>query len=120
MEYQPNEILEQILRYLSNLNLMVTIRVCKRWQNLIENKICYQEMMPSIEKCIINEDYYHMRSYLNVSPTFEQKNLIEITKNQILMNYYEIKYDNHSKEQSFIEYSRTGNVDVINYLLKIG
>jgi len=64
MDSQPIEILEYILRYLPNLDLTISRQVSKKWRHLIETKILFKQIHPTIEECIIELDYYHFKNFI--------------------------------------------------------
>src|SRR5580704_2903631 len=82
---QPNEILIHILKYVPNLDLTISRRVCKKWRYLIETKVLFKQITPSIEECFILPDYFHFRKYLNMSLQHHQKSLLWFTQNKIFM-----------------------------------
>jgi ankyrin repeat protein len=121
MDQQPNEILEYMLKYLSNLDLTVSIRVNKKWKNLIEKKILYKKVHPSIEECIIDSDFYHMRKYKNIQINHSQKQLIKLTNDKILIKHFRIVENIKIEIDSLlIEYSRIGQINAVKYLLNKG
>jgi ankyrin repeat protein len=123
MELQPIEILEHILRFVPNLYLTRCIRINKKWKNLIENKILFIEIPPTMEACIINLDYYHFRRYLNEPFDEYQLQLIKLVNSEILIKYFfKGRADDLeiNKNNLFIEYCTRNQVEAVTFLLDNG
>jgi ankyrin repeat protein len=122
MELQIIDILCEILSHLDNLNLTRFRKVNKTWKNIIENKILFLEIWPSIEHCIIAEDYYHFTKYINASLNLNQRGLIKITENKIFNKLITskilfIRWYNDSTNL-LMYYSRIGDLNVVKFLLE--
>jgi ankyrin repeat protein len=121
MNSQPNEIICLILGHFNNLNLTIYRRVNKTWKNLIENKILYKEIHPTIEQCIINLDFYHFIKYIACKINSEQKQLIKLMGDPILIEYFEVDYKMIvDKNKLLIKYASDGKIDIVSFLLWCG
>jgi ankyrin repeat protein len=133
MNKQPDEIICVILKYLSNLDLTIYRRVNRLWKNLIETQVLYLDKQPSIETCIITEDYYHYRVYLKAHLNDYQQKLIGLVNNKFFKRYYSKSknriiqqwnlFTNYYKEQPnelLIHYSKIGKLKTVIYLLDYG
>jgi ankyrin repeat protein len=127
MDSLPNEILCTILRYLDNLDLNIYRRINHTWKTLIETKILYKPICPSIEECIIDSDYYHFQKYLKIELDDYQQKLITLSYDKILTKYYQKypinrskKYDNLNIDTLLLHYAEIGKIKVVNYLLNKG
>jgi ankyrin repeat protein len=87
----PDEIIIHILSFIDNHKLMKCRLISNRFKKLIENKFFIKRHIPTIEQCIINDDYYYFgKFYLNSPKNDYQQDLSIVSGNKIFMRVCKI------------------------------
>jgi hypothetical protein len=120
MNYQPQEILCLILGFVDGLTLMKARRVNTEWKTLIETKVLFKEIRPTIEECIIEPNYYYFRTYFGSGFNIEHKKLMKLTENKIFQKFCCIDVRKNSTDRLLHKYSELGKLNVVKFLVEKG